>query len=107
MARFLSEKTLYLWHRIKAEKDVEQAGIEGLESCPFCPYSVVIENEAEKLFRCENEDCRAITCRKCKKAVRIRFHSRLANADEFVAQDHLPKSCKGQHIYTSRSYSQC
>ncbi|KAF8300413.1 hypothetical protein DL93DRAFT_2122285 [Clavulina sp. PMI_390] len=74
--RFLPEKNFILWERIKAEKSLEQAGIDGLESCPFCPYSVVIENEEEKLFRCENEDCMAVSCRKCKKL------------------DHLPKSCK-------------
>ncbi|KAG8688427.1 hypothetical protein FRC11_005453, partial [Ceratobasidium sp. 423] len=49
--RFLSEKSLELWHRIKQEKEIELAQIDGLESCPFCSYAVVIENEEERLFR--------------------------------------------------------
>ncbi|KZO97505.1 hypothetical protein CALVIDRAFT_479838 [Calocera viscosa TUFC12733] len=76
IARFLPEKTLSLYHRIKQGKEIEKAGLEGLESCPFCDYACVIENDEEKLFRCENEDCLIISCRTCKK------------------QDHLPKSCK-------------
>ncbi|CAE6398806.1 unnamed protein product [Rhizoctonia solani] len=74
--RFLSEKSLELWHRIKQEKEIELAQIDGLESCPFCSYAVVIENEEERLFRCENSSCAIVSCRKCKK------------------EDHLPKSCE-------------
>ncbi|KDQ07483.1 hypothetical protein BOTBODRAFT_38782 [Botryobasidium botryosum FD-172 SS1] len=76
IARFLSEKTIALYHRIKQEKELEQAEIEGLESCPFCPYSVVIENDMERLFHCENEECGVVSCRQCKKP------------------DHIPKTCE-------------
>ncbi|KAL5637480.1 hypothetical protein ACGC1H_004038 [Rhizoctonia solani] len=74
--RFLPEKSLELWHRIKQEKEIELAQIDGLETCPFCSYAVVIENEEERLFRCENSACSMVSCRKCKK------------------EDHLPKSCE-------------
>ncbi|CUA76570.1 ubiquitin-conjugating enzyme E2 G2 [Rhizoctonia solani] len=74
--RFLPEKSLELWHRIKQEKEIELAQIDGLETCPFCSYAVVIENEEERLFRCENSACGMVSCRKCKK------------------EDHLPKSCE-------------
>ncbi|EMD32740.1 hypothetical protein CERSUDRAFT_99118 [Gelatoporia subvermispora B] len=76
LQRVLSPKLLELYERVKQRKEIEAAGLEGLEECPFCEYKVVIENQEEKLFRCENEECRAVTCRKCKK------------------MDHLPKSCK-------------
>ncbi len=68
--RFLSEKLLALYDRVKQRKEIEAAGLENLEECPFCDYKVVIDNEAEKLFRCEKEDCGAVTCRGCKKPVR-------------------------------------
>ncbi|KAK7043632.1 hypothetical protein VNI00_008243 [Paramarasmius palmivorus] len=77
LRRFLSDKLMDLYERVKQRKEIEMAGIEGLEECPFCDYKCVIENQDEKLFRCGNEDsCGAITCRQCKKP------------------DHLPKSCK-------------
>ncbi|KAI0691586.1 hypothetical protein C8Q76DRAFT_634530 [Earliella scabrosa] len=76
LRRFLTPKLLELYERVKQRKEIEAAGLEGLEECPFCEYKVVIENEQERLFRCENEACGAVTCRKCKKL------------------DHLPKSCQ-------------
>ncbi|KAJ6596999.1 hypothetical protein DFH09DRAFT_972809 [Mycena vulgaris] len=76
--RFLTPKLMSLYERVKQTKEVEAAGIEGLEECPFCEYKCVIENEQEKLFRCGNEEggCAAVSCRQCKQL------------------DHLPKSCK-------------
>ncbi|KAI1787091.1 hypothetical protein LXA43DRAFT_896802 [Ganoderma leucocontextum] len=76
LRRFLTPKLLELYERVKQRKEIEAAGLEGLEECPFCEYKVVIENEQERLFRCENAGCGAVTCRKCKKP------------------DHLPKSCQ-------------
>ncbi|KAG1903018.1 uncharacterized protein F5891DRAFT_1019925 [Suillus fuscotomentosus] len=76
LERFLTPKLLELYHRVRQRKDIEAAGLENLEECPFCDYKCVIENEMEKLFRCENADCGAVSCRECKKP------------------DHLPKSCK-------------
>lgn len=76
LERFLTPKLLELYHRVRQRKDIEDAGLENLEECPFCDYKCVIENEMEKLFRCENVDCGAVSCRECKKP------------------DHLPKTCK-------------
>ncbi|KAH7887197.1 hypothetical protein F5I97DRAFT_1873899 [Phlebopus sp. FC_14] len=76
LQRFLSPKLLDLYQRVKQQKEIEAAGLENLEECPFCEYKCVIDNEMEKLFHCENAECAAVTCRACKKP------------------DHLPKSCK-------------
>ncbi|WOO78862.1 E3 ubiquitin-protein ligase [Vanrija pseudolonga] len=76
LAQVLPTKTLELYHRLKQYKDLEMAEIDGLESCPFCPYAVVIDNEAEKLFHCLNTTCLKVTCRKCKRP------------------DHIPKRCE-------------
>jgi TRIAD3 protein (E3 ubiquitin-protein ligase RNF216) len=70
LERFLTPKLLELYHRVRQRKDIEAAGLENLEECPFCDYKCVIENEMEKLFRCENVDCGAVSCRECKKPVR-------------------------------------
>ncbi|KAL5526297.1 hypothetical protein ACEPAF_8020 [Sanghuangporus sanghuang] len=76
LKRFLPAKLLELYERFKQAKEIEAAELDGLEECPFCEYKAVIDNPDEKLFRCEREDCGAVSCRACKKA------------------DHLPKSCK-------------
>ncbi|KAG8881459.1 hypothetical protein FRB98_004298 [Tulasnella sp. 332] len=76
LERFLDTKALELLDRIRADKAVAECGFESLDECPFCDFKCIIENEQEKLFRCENEDCMAVTCRQCKRP------------------DHLPKSCQ-------------
>lgn len=74
LRRFLTTKLFALYQRVKQRKEIEAAGLENLEECPFCEYKVVIENEGEKLFRCESADCGAVSCRQCKKPVRSRLH---------------------------------
>jgi|ERR1700722_690211 len=69
LRRFLTPKLMDLYDRVKQNKEIEAAGLENLEACPFCEYKVVIENVEEKLFRCENSDCGAVSCRGCKKIV--------------------------------------
>ncbi|TFK49205.1 hypothetical protein OE88DRAFT_398971 [Heliocybe sulcata] len=76
LRRFMDPKLLELYDKVRMRKDIEAAQLEGLEECPYCEYKVVIDNAEEKLFRCENKDCGAVTCRECKK------------------DDHLPRTCQ-------------
>jgi TRIAD3 protein (E3 ubiquitin-protein ligase RNF216) len=61
---------LSLYEKVRQTKEIEAAGLDGLEGCPFCDFKIVIENPNERLFRCQNGECRAVTCRRCKKPVR-------------------------------------
>jgi len=69
-----------LYERVVQQKEVAEAGLEGLEECPWCEWKCVMEAEREqdRLFRCGNEEggCGVVSCRFCWK------------------KDHLPKSCK-------------
>ncbi|KAF8879405.1 hypothetical protein BD779DRAFT_1156124 [Infundibulicybe gibba] len=79
LKRFLTPKLMELYERVKQRKEIEAAGLEGLEECPFCEWKCVFEvgKEEDKLFRCGNEEggCGVVSCRGCKKL------------------DHVPKSC--------------
>jgi len=70
LERFLTPKLLSLYEKVKQAKEIEMAGLDGLEECPHCEFKVVIDNPNERLFRCQNEECGAVTCRECKKPVR-------------------------------------
>ncbi|KAG5351495.1 hypothetical protein C0989_006230 [Termitomyces sp. Mn162] len=41
LKRFLPEKLMTLYERVKQRKEVEAAGLEGLEECPFCEWGII------------------------------------------------------------------
>lgn len=69
LKRLLSTKSLELYHRLKFASELALAEIEGLETCPACDYAVVIDNPDEKLFVCQHEGCKQVSCRKCRRRV--------------------------------------
>ncbi|KAF8956902.1 hypothetical protein BDZ97DRAFT_144963 [Flammula alnicola] len=79
LPRVLPRKLLEQYERVQQRLEIEQAGIEGLEECPFCEFKCVMEvsKEEDSLFWCANEEggCGLLSCRLCKK------------------KDHRPKSC--------------
>ena len=58
------------------KEEIKNAKIPGLESCPSCGYSAIIDNPDEKIFQCFNKECLKETCRFCKEL------------------SHLPKGCE-------------
>lgn len=71
LSRFMPEKMMELYQCLKQTKEIEEAEIEGLEGCPFCEYKAIVDQADEKLFQCERKDCGVVSCRMCKKLVRI------------------------------------
>ena len=63
-----------------------QAGIEGLEHCPFCPYATVLEvpKNVDKIFRCLKPGCLVESCRLCKKPAHIPLPCTEVEEDEEV-----------------------
>lgn len=78
LRRVLPEKLFGLYEHIRQRREIELAGLEGLEECPFCDFKVVMDAdfEEDKVLNCQNEECGKVSCRKCQK------------------EDHLPKSCE-------------
>ncbi|KAF8831462.1 hypothetical protein HHX47_DHR1000431 [Lentinula edodes] len=48
LRRFLSDKLLELYERVKQRKEIEMAGLEGLEECPFCEYKAPGSSSSKK-----------------------------------------------------------
>ena len=92
LRRLLSDQSLHLYHRLKQNAELAEAGIDGLETCPGCDYAAVIDNPEEKLFRCMNQSCMRVSCRKCHKPV-SEICVCAINADS--TQNHIPKTCEG------------
>ncbi|KAH7355358.1 hypothetical protein BKA65DRAFT_238525 [Rhexocercosporidium sp. MPI-PUGE-AT-0058] len=76
-AQFLDENTRVALERNEQEANLRLAGIENLESCPFCPFAAEYPLvEIDREFRCQAPDCERISCRLCK------------------LESHIPKSCE-------------
>ncbi|XP_064112540.1 uncharacterized protein LOC135219584 isoform X3 [Macrobrachium nipponense] len=61
-----------LWER-RQQEEIAAAGVENLESCPFCNYMVSMPNQEDKIFQCWNPDCMIDSCRICKEPSHIPF----------------------------------
>lgn len=48
--------------RLKQAQEIKDAGIEGLETCAFCDYSVILSPDL-KTINCLNLECKKETCR--------------------------------------------
>ncbi|RXW25103.1 hypothetical protein EST38_g771 [Candolleomyces aberdarensis] len=53
LSRLLPNKLLGLYNRLKQQKELKEANIDGLEECPFCDWACVMDvpPEQDKLFR--------------------------------------------------------
>ncbi|KAI1656771.1 hypothetical protein F4813DRAFT_363277 [Daldinia decipiens] len=74
--RFLNKKLRVALERLEQEAVLRMAGIENLETCPFCPYAAEYPPvEVDKEFTCVNPGCEKVSCRLCRK------------------ETHIPKTC--------------
>ncbi|XP_073953522.1 E3 ubiquitin-protein ligase RNF216-like, partial [Choristoneura fumiferana] len=53
--------------------EVLAAGLEGLVSCPFCPFAS-IPPEGDKVFKCLNPECMKESCILCKEPNHVPFN---------------------------------
>ncbi|MCJ1394416.1 hypothetical protein MMC18_007294 [Xylographa bjoerkii] len=74
--RFLDAKLFEVLDRLQQQSELRTAGLENLESCPFCDYAAIYPPVTEdKEFRCEMPECERVSCRLCR------------------ADSHLPITC--------------
>lgn len=80
---FLDDKLIAALDRIEAEDVLRLAGVENLETCPFCPFAAEYPPvEENKEFRCANPECQVVSCRLCREETHI------PKTCEEVASDH-------------------
>ncbi|KAJ9252685.1 hypothetical protein DTO195F2_7334 [Paecilomyces variotii] len=62
---------------LEQQAEIAKANIEGLEECPFCNFKAILPPiKEDREFRCQNPDCKKVSCRLCK------------------SESHVPKSCE-------------
>ncbi|GAA6048852.1 hypothetical protein JCM3770_003652 [Rhodotorula araucariae] len=98
---FLPRKTVAALHKIKQEKEVDEAALEGLEKCPFCVFAMIIENEHERLFHCQHEGCRIkdhlpATCAEASEDAKLSTVHRIEEAMSEALIRRCPKAGCGE-----------
>ncbi|KAI0017601.1 hypothetical protein F4780DRAFT_577945 [Xylariomycetidae sp. FL0641] len=89
-ALFLDKKLNTALERIEQETVLRMAGIEDLETCPFCPYAAECPPaDEDKEFRCDNPDCQLVSCRLCRKETHIPKTCAEAAADQGLDARHV------------------
>ncbi|RDA82390.1 hypothetical protein CP532_4404 [Ophiocordyceps camponoti-leonardi (nom. inval.)] len=77
--KFLNPRLAAALDRLEQEESLRLANIDGMVSCPFCPFAAECGPvEENKEFRCQNPDCEIVSCRLCQ------------------GESHLPLSCEEQ-----------
>ncbi|KAH6659388.1 hypothetical protein BKA67DRAFT_12531 [Truncatella angustata] len=103
---FLHNKLWIALNRIEALAMLEAAGIENLETCPFCPmameYPPVEEN---KEFRCADFSCGIVSCRLCRKATHVPKTCAEAAAEEGQSARHIVEEAMTRALV--RECNQC
>ena len=67
---FVDTKLQLALDGIEQESVLRLAGIENLETCPFCPFAAeCVPVEMDKEFRCQN--CAEISCRLCREPTHV------------------------------------
>jgi TRIAD3 protein (E3 ubiquitin-protein ligase RNF216) len=59
----LEGKTLQLLVKRAQQDELRSANLANMDSCPFCDFAMIIDNELERLFRCLNPECLRESCR--------------------------------------------
>ncbi|XP_030757574.1 uncharacterized protein LOC115883355 isoform X3 [Sitophilus oryzae] len=67
----------------KALAEIKAAGVDDLESCPFCEFAT-IPAPGDKLFRCLNPECMKESCRQCKEPSHVPYRCDEVEKDEGV-----------------------
>ncbi|KAH6914655.1 hypothetical protein BKA70DRAFT_552432 [Coprinopsis sp. MPI-PUGE-AT-0042] len=82
--KILPPNTLKLLGRIIQQRELREANIDNLESCPHCDFAMIVDADSESmpLFRCQNVEggCGKVTCRTCKR------------------DDHSPRTCREEAL---------
>ncbi|KAI0817730.1 hypothetical protein GGR55DRAFT_693919 [Xylaria sp. FL0064] len=105
-ARFLNKKLTFALDRIEQEAVLRIAGIENLETCPFCSYAAEYPPvEVDKEFRCDNPRCGQVSCRLCRKETHIPKTCAEADTDRGLDARHILEEAMSEALI--RRCNQC
>lgn len=77
LALAVPSRSLEKLDQLRQQREIQEAfddeEFENLVECPFCEFKALVETpiDVDKEFRCQNDDCRIVSCRKCRLETHI------------------------------------
>ncbi|KAK3949096.1 hypothetical protein QBC32DRAFT_220507 [Pseudoneurospora amorphoporcata] len=69
---FLNDRLKRTLEQIEQNDNIRRAGIDGLETCPFCNYAAEYPPvEVNWEFKCQQPECGVKSCRRCRQETHI------------------------------------
>ena len=83
MEKFFDERKFEFYQKQLLADELRKAGLDSsLDSCPFCEFSMIIDNQNERVFKCLN--CSIESCRSCKLISHLPLRCDEVNAQKEV-----------------------
>jgi len=92
LEQILSGEKFRIWLKKVIKAEIEKAGIENLEECPFCPYNQIMEKWKpghNKIFSCLDPDCGIESCRLCQEPAHTPLNCQEAKDEIDQQQTHF------------------
>jgi TRIAD3 protein (E3 ubiquitin-protein ligase RNF216) len=84
---------------LQQQDEISRAGIEGLESCPFCEFKAICPSvEEDREFRCCNSSCEVVSCRLCKDITHIPKTCEEAKKERGISERHLVEEAMSEAL---------
>ncbi|RDK39789.1 hypothetical protein M752DRAFT_52577 [Aspergillus phoenicis ATCC 13157] len=75
---------------LQQQDEIQQAGLIGLEACPFCEYKAIYPPvEEDREFVCKNPECEMVSCRLCQQESHIPRTCAEAKKEKGIPERHL------------------
>ncbi|KAL4867154.1 hypothetical protein BDV12DRAFT_171833 [Aspergillus spectabilis] len=89
LREILGSLTMEKLDSLQQEDEIRKAALDGLEDCPFCSFKAILPPvEEDKEFRCENPECKLVSCRLCKEESHIPMTCEEARKDKGLSERH-------------------
>ncbi|KAL8968215.1 MAG: hypothetical protein Q9183_002567 [Haloplaca sp. 2 TL-2023] len=98
-ARFLDAKKIDKLERLQQQTELRQADLANLETCPWCDFAAICPPiEVDREFRCGNEECEKISCRKCRLVTHVPLTCEEFKKDNGLSERHVIEEARTQAL---------
>ena len=98
-ARFLDAKKIDKLERLQQQTELREANLANLETCPWCDFAAICPPiQVDREFRCGNEECEKISCRKCRLITHVPLTCEEFKKENGLSERHVIEEARTQAL---------